>query len=229
MKVHYLLAAMAVLCVPAIALGVTAWSNANGTSQTGNFDWMNGQNDTDAFGSPDNSGDTLFFVHANFDISADSGDPTPDAITDTMDVDFSANLGKYFQSITLSVYGDYQITDQAPTGGNSVDAAFEMTATDYGANPDSPFSGSLDYYQTSGSDPFWNDSALITTTFPPYVTDLHLTVDGGTVAIATGDPGDAASITLNVALLAVSLNVIPEPATLSLLALGGLALLRRRR
>jgi len=60
------------------------------------------------------------------------------------------------------------------------------------------------------------------------VTTLHLSVTNTLVAISDG-AGGTASIQGNFVLLGIAVTVIPEPASMSLLALGGLAVLRRRR
>jgi len=225
MKKHYLIAAMGVLCVPVLAFA-SAWTNPTGDCD--NFSWANGQNTTDVWGSPSAGGDTLYFF-PGFSVDADNTG-TSETKTDTFDVDFMANAGMEFGGVSIYVFGDYSITDGGEAGGNSVEGDFGIQGSDNdGLHPDSPWARAQALFEadTVGSDN-WNRLASMVIDFNAGdVTDLHLTCDGTVTAISDGEGGTAA-ITANAALLAIAVEVIPEPASLMLLALGGLAVLRRR-
>jgi hypothetical protein len=225
MKKHYLIAAMGVLCVPVLAFAGD-WTNPNGSCD--NFDWANGTNAGDVWGDPTNSGDNLYFFPA-FEADADDTG-TSESITDTFDVDFIANPTMEFGSISIYVYGDYSIADGGAPGGNSVEGDFGVQGSDNdGLHPDSPWARAQALYQeTAVGGSTWNRLATMTIDFNAGdVTDLHLTCDGTVTAVSDGEGGTAA-ITANVALLAIAVEVIPEPTSLLLLGLGGLAVLRRR-
>ncbi|HUU82200.1 MAG TPA: PEP-CTERM sorting domain-containing protein [Phycisphaerae bacterium] len=221
-----LVAVLAALCVPVAASADVAWDNPGGNAE--NFDWAGGHNsDTNLFGSPSwYGGDNLYFLSSDFAPYA-NGTPVTDSATDTMDVDLTAVGGKKFASIAVFEYGDYNIVGGA---GNTVSADLGMTGTAAG-HPMSPFLGSFSFGaagDSAGTVP-WNDDAALSMEFAvPDVTTLHLSVTNTLVAISDG-AGGTASIQGNFVLLGIAVTVIPEPASMSLLALGGLAVLRRRR
>jgi hypothetical protein len=232
MKKHYLIAAMGILCVPALAFAAPWPTVPSGSCD--NFDWANGQNVTDVWGEPTNSGDNMYFFpgfSAYADDTSPAASPGTHAVTDTFDVDFIAHAGMHFGSISIYVYGDYSIADGGVAGGNSVEGDFGIQGTDNdGLHPDSPWARAQALFQeTAVGGANWNDLATMTIDFSGgnEVTDLHLTCDGTVTAISDGEGGTAA-ITANVALLTIAVEVIPEPASLLLLGLGGLAVLRRR-
>jgi hypothetical protein len=211
-----------------MVLAQVPWDNPDGTAQTGNYDWHGGQNLTGNFGSPSNFGDSLFFQSANFDVT--SSDGSTQNKTDVMNVSFTALDNKEFASIALYVFGDYTITDDGQPGGNQVEGHFGLTV-DHASHGDSPWSDSFDYVETNpGSAVAWDDSRTLLFAYEmgPDIVTVDLAVDGETIAISDGE-GGTASITANVALLQIAVEVIPEPASLSLLGLGALVLVRRRR
>jgi hypothetical protein len=242
MKGRYLVVAAAVLCVASGAFA-SPWESPSG--ECASFTYENGQNDTDLFGSPSYfSGDTLVFRHASFDADADDANPV-DMSADTMDVDLYAKVDAVegqlkFIGIEILVRGDYNITDPGSTGGNSVTADFDMLGSvaalpgSPAEHPMGPFTGGFEFTESTatGGATSWMDTAELDNPVAlsfavPSVTELHLTVNGSFVAISDGQ-GGTAGITGSLQLLEVTAIVIPEPASLSLLAFGALALLRRR-
>jgi hypothetical protein len=210
--------------MPAVAFGDVAWSNPNGAAE--NFTWSNGYNtDSNLFGSPSwFSGDNLYFMDSSF-VAAASDTDTNVTVTDTMNVDLLANPTMKFLSIAIYEYGDYSITGDT---SNAVSADLGMTGTTAG-HPNSPWTDSFSFNSSGADSASWDSNAELLMTFAvPDVTGLHLEVSNTLVAVSDG-AGGTASITGNFVLLGISVEVIPEPATLSLLALGGLAALRRRR
>jgi hypothetical protein len=223
MMKNYLLMGVAILAASTTAFGVTPWDAPNGAADS--FSWANGQNDTNNFGSPVTFGDTFVFF-TNFDAAAsDAG--TESHQPDTMDVDLDVLFaGDEFSKITLTMFGDYSMTNNtAPNDDNSVEADFDMMS-------DEPMpaglSDNLNYFNDTPGSGSWSETAeIVFDTVGDNVTGLHLTVDGEVVAISDG-AGGTASITANTTTLEIAITVIPEPASLALLALGGLALVRRR-
>jgi hypothetical protein len=226
MKGKILVAAVAALFLPALALADTPWDNPDGTADR--FDWANGHNsDTNLFGSPTYyGGSNLYFLNSDFAAYADDGG-TFDSATDTLGVDLTAHAGDKFLSISIFEYGDYNITGG---DGNSVSADLDMTGTVAG-HPMSPFLDDF-LFSAAGASPgtvAWQDDAALLMEFAaPDVTQVHLSVSNTLVAVSDG-AGGTASIQGNFVLLGVAVTVIPEPASLSLLTLGGLLVLRRRR
>lgn len=229
-KIHFV-AAVAVLGISASAFGATSWgAMANGMAD--NFSWANGQNgDNNYFGAPSYfGGDDLWFLADNFDVAA-SNSNTLHSKSDTMDVDLTAMPTRKFTNITLHVFGDYTITDGGAPGGNGVSAMMDITGSAGGAYvPPSPWGGSdVNFSANSGQSDWSSMASVFELSFvAPDVTSMHLHVEGNTVAFSDGE-GGSASMTVAFQLLQVSIVTIPEPATMSLLALGGLAAVVRRR
>ena len=224
MKTKVLLATVVVLCVPVGAWADVAWDDPDGNADS--FSWANGHNsDSNLFGNVGwFGGDSLYFLDSNFTASADDG-KTSHTVTDTMDVDLTANPTLKFLSIAIYEYGDHTIV-----GGpaNNVQADMDMWGYVPG-HPMSPFAADFLFIASGERVSEWNDNATLLMEFAvPDVTQVHLTVTNTVVAVSDG-AGGTASITGNFVLLGVAVTVIPEPASLSLLALGSLALLRRRR
>ena len=195
MKKQYLLAAVATLCMPALAFGV-AWSNPAGSCD--DFDWANGQNATDEFGSPSNIGNILLFS-TGFDVTAPPGSPVSES--DQMDVDLTAHAGLEFSAISLTVYGDYSITDNGSPGGNSVEANFGVAASDnLSAHGDLPKSDAFAFERSEATAGrvYWDDNASFTIDiYQGNATDIHVTVNGEVIAISDGESGSTATITAN--------------------------------
>jgi len=227
MKKHFGLATAVVMCVSAGAFGAVPWTNANGSAD--NFDWANGQNsNTNYFQSPFWWGGDILYFFSNFDVASPGGTASK---TDTLDVDLTAKNNMKFTNLEIRVFGDYSITESSlPAGGNSVTADFDMTGTKAG-HPNSPWTDGFVFstnVPTPSATP-WNDVAALTVLaigFPD-VTDLHVSVTGNLLAIDDGH-GGTASLTANINEMEMVFTLIPEPASLALLALGGLVALRRR-
>jgi len=225
MKKHFGLATAVVMCMSAGAIGAVSWGTPSGSAD--NFDWANGQNsDTNYFGDAFWFGGDILYFFSNFDVASPGGATSK---SDTLDVDLAAKTGMKFTNVDIRLYGDYNITDPNSTGGNSVTADFDMTGTKAG-HPMSPWTDGF-VFTTNVPTPSvtgWNDSASLALLSIPDVTDLHLSVSGSTLVIDDGH-GGTASLTANIQEMEMRFTLIPEPASLGLLALGGLAAFRRRR
>ncbi len=226
MKARILVVTAVVVCLPVAVWAQTPWNNPSGSADQ--YDWAGGQNsDTNFFGSPSNfGGDDLYFLDSDFSADADDAD-TADSATDTMDVDLIAHAGKKFLSISIFEWGDYNITGGA---GNNVSADLDLSGTAVG-HPMSPFVDDF-LFGASGDSAgtiAWNDDATLLLEFAvPDVTSLHITATNTLLAISDG-VGGTASVQGNLVLLGISVTLIPEPASLSMLAFGSLVVLRRRR
>jgi len=225
MKAFRLLSVAVVLGMSVSAFGAVAWTNPSGTADL--FTWANGQNETNNFGSPTNIGDTFIFF-TNFDVGAPDGLNNQVSQGDTMDVDLAVRFGTdEFAGIMLTMYGDYSIGNiNPPADDNSVEANFDVSST----KPlPSGLTDTLNYFNNTPGAGSWTASAAVMfDTVGGNVQDLHLTIDGNVIAISDGN-GGTASITANTTVVEMDIIVIPEPASLSLLALGGLVAIARRR
>jgi len=181
------------------------------------------------FGDPTIANGTFSFHAATFEVEAADG--TTALQSDTFSIDLLADTGWRFQRVDVFTLGQYVVSE---TQENSVEAdmAFSLTENDgesrewFGAwapNPDMPI--------TEGSGAWYGAGALdLPSPTPPVSDSLHFewTIDLEAIA------GDGGSALINLTpgpyvQFGVLMEPIPEPTTLSLLALGGLAALRRRR
>jgi hypothetical protein len=216
--------------VLAFAAGAQAdvpWSNPNGTASF--FDWANGHNATNLFGSPTLVGDTFYFFPANF-VANSSGNGQVTA-TDTFSVDLLVHAGFKFDGISISELGDYAV-QTAPGGSASVNATATLAVTD-NLVPGRVFNDNLGFNpvfpQTAGSGP-WQASVqrdLASAEGGVPFQSIHISLTNGLIAIST--PGSSAVIRKTVVGVPVAVTILPEPGMLAMLGLGGLVAARRRR
>jgi hypothetical protein len=202
------------------AQGWVPWSNPNGTASF--FDWQNGGSDNGLFGSPLLiGGDTFTFFPRGF--RADSSNGVADSVGDRLEVDLIAHAGHVLSDVAITEYGDYGILDE---GSVSVTGTLFLTNLlnaqvrwdNLVSTPPSPI--------TSGQGNWTAHAAVDLSAEYPEWTYLKLVLDNNLLAIS--GPNDTVFIQKKIVGAAVAVSIIPEPATLGLLALGGLALLRRK-
>ena len=230
-------AALVMWASPAFA-GV--WTTSGGSTDTFggalSFTYSNGGDINGFFGEPFIFGDAFFFTASSFSVNAMNG--ATDSQTDTVSFDILADPGLQFSSITVTANGSFAITDE---GSVDVDAGLSMKENPGGpVSPPREFLGALDTFEADGVTPLafpittpssglWNGNALVDVTFvfPTPHNDIHIELTNDVLAIA----GPMGTAEVNVAFedLSIEFTVIPEPATLALLASGALLLVGRRR
>lgn len=214
--------ALLVVAAPAFA---GDWATPGGA--TSSFTYSNGGDVNGLFGEPfvDAGTDTFFFVGSQFQANASNG-ATVDR-NDTMSVDILANPSLQFSSMTITAFGDYSVTG----AGSSVNIDSTLGMTELGGAGrtwSDELATSPAFPLTSGSG-LWNGSATVDVTFVFPTPHDHLNVSLTNSLLAISAPGGGAQLNVQYEDLAISFTLIPEPATLSLLAFGALALIRRRR
>ncbi len=203
---------LALFTAPAEA--VIYWANASGSA--GSFDWSNGGSDNGLFGDPVVSGNTFIFTPSNF--RAESVNGVAAIVSDRMEVTITAKPGSVITGIRITEYGDYGILSQ---GMVSVSGTmfltnlneFEVRYSDFGSNPASPISSGI------GS---WDAEVAVDSFEWPR---LKLVLDNNLMAISS--PGSVTFIEKKVMGSAVSVEIIPEPATIAILTLGALFLRKK--
>lgn len=225
-----------VVCGSVLALLMTAsaygglWTNSEGTADSGNYRWENGGDDAGLFtditgqGPVSMSGDNLFF---NLDFSVVVGDP---AQTDTMHMDLYALNNMRFAQLRFVFVGYYNLgpsSSATATATLVIDELedppgrhWDMTDPEIGyeTTPASPFTG-------PGSSNWEGDMAAdLSGIVPPDLTEIHIDLSHTLEAMGIGG-----NINTQQGEFRVEVTLIPEPGSLALLAMGGLALLRRRR
>jgi hypothetical protein len=189
------------------------------------FSWTDGGSENGYFGTPTLvGGDTFIFTPSAF--KAEKTGTGIDSISDTLIVDLMANMGNIITGVKIYEYGDYGITNDGEVDAygsvimHRLDAV-ELDASDtLVTNPIFPF----DSEGTSTGTQLWNGVMEITDLD---WTKATVTVNNHLVAIAYDD-FSYAFIQKKGVQSQIAIEIIPEPATLVLLGLGGL-LLRKRR
>lgn len=207
--------------LPRPASAFIPWSNTNGDATT--FTWSGGGSDNGLYGDPLLvGGDSLVFTPGGY--RAESLNGVADAKADRLQVDLHAKPGFAFLGIELFEGGDYGILGQ---GSVSASGTLFVNDLDLPRNLHddiitSPLSPIL-----SGSGA-WTGSANVPIPSVPgdLWTNVRIVLDNNLLAIST--PGGVSFIEKKFAGLSVRV-LIPEPSSVALLSLGGLALLRRRR
>jgi hypothetical protein len=215
-----------VLAITGAVSADVPWAQPSGNATF--FTWANGHNsNTNLFGSPTLVGGTTFqFFPTAFTATSSNGGTA--SVTDTLSVDLQALPGYQLDSIAINEGGSYALSGNQ---GGSVSATGAAALTDLvtprtfnaftQGNPTFPI------FAGTGS---WTADALIDLAalnggIP--VTSAHLEFTNTLVAISV--PGSTATITKTFVGLPVAITIIPAPGAAGVLALGGLALARRRR
>lgn len=186
------------------------WSNSSGTASL--FDWQNGQSLYGLFGDPVLiGGNTLAFFPSEF--RAESIDGLADSVYDKFELELIAHPGFSFQNIIITEYGDYGIFD---SGSVQVSGGLTVDNLDTAASLTAATSSDLSTLIT-GDIQTWQASSGVNIGSPDW-TRIKITFENGLFAMS--DSGSAAFIEKKVLGSAITLQVIPEPATVAMLSLG---------
>jgi hypothetical protein len=206
--------------------GASADVYAPGVGQ--DFSWENAEDTAGLFGQPLGFPDAneMYFPFSTFNAFSSGGDTV--TVTDTFQADLIANEGLRFTQITFLTQGDYNIT--GTPGQNSVEAEGTLTVDSIAGDA---FAGSNNYVffdeQPTDGSIFWEADTLVAIPWELpddlVVTSVHISAQQDVIAISTDGTAD---ITAFFEIVGIAVVLIPEPASLALLALGGLALVRRR-
>lgn len=207
------------------AQAFVAWSNSSGSAT--NFDWANGGSTYGLFGDPCLvGGDTLVFSPSGFKAESIYGESNYDSVSDCLEFELIAHSGLSFQGISITEYCDYEILGSGQVNISGSLSVENLDSTDIlsdplVSNPGMPVIGS-DYTA---------DSSITTAQvniYQPDWTYIKVTLQNGLLAI-TYDDGSIAWIQKKVLGTSIAIQIIPEPATICLLAIGSLVFIKRKK
>ena len=212
--------AVAAICIPIVctspANAFTPWSNSSGTAA--NFDLENGGSDANLFGNPTlTGGNTFVFFPDNFIAMSVGGELVE--VSDTLTFDLIVHTNVLITGIQISEYGDYGILDQGLVDMSSVLTAENLITPQTESvglitNPLMPVDFGTGAWSAQGGVSLngWKH--------------LRITLSNNLIAIS--DLDSVAFIQKKVVGDSIAITIIPEPATIALLA-GGIACLRRKK
>ena len=190
------------------------------------FDWENGQDLNGFFGSPFLVGNTFMFT-TQFLVEATNG--ASDQQNDIVMVDVHIHEGLQFTGLNIAVYGDYNLIGDASAHLDASVSASELGGLNRNWAGPIPTDPAFPLFGTpEGNSGVWTGDAVVDVSwvFPEPHSSLQIMLSSDLLVI-TG-PGGSASLNAQFQSLEIEFLIIPEPATLSLVALGALALIRRR-
>lgn len=195
------------------------WMNSSGSTPM--FSWSNGGSDHGLFGDPVVIGSQFIFSPSNFRALSSNG--VAQTTADRLFVTIDLAPGYTIQNITLSENGDYSIL-----GTGTVQASGFMFITDL--NNGNVATGTMSTTPTfplsTTSSAFGLWSGVLTVPLPNGATRVTIVVNNILQAISGAN--STAYIEKKTGGITIDI-VVPEPASLSMLTLGGLLLGRRRR
>jgi MYXO-CTERM domain-containing protein len=208
------------------AMAFVPWASPTGTGSF--FSWENGGSATGLYGSPILlAGDTFVFFPSEFRAQSSNGGSA--SATDRLEVDLIAHAGFRFSAIMIQEYGDYGIANEGSVTASGsltigdLNNASRSVGANLDTNPGFPVSGPV----VPGAS--WTGSAAadLGSIVGASWTRIHLTLQNDLLAISL--PGSSAYIQKSVLGGGVAMTIVPTPASLAVLGLGGLVAARRRR
>lgn len=220
----------------AVAISVAPALAATYNTATDNFTFS--MPDTTTWGTPSAvvpSQNKITFNAQAWNVSTNGSDPT--MVDSTVPIDIQAiNPGTRLGSIDVVAFGSYEVDGQDSQVNWDLTIRFEDQDTTgdviqgIASSPAFPIIAGQSGVPITDNGSF---SAVNSASIANNINFLgeHVVVSLGmmTEAIAGSGTGAGASLNVNVASFAFTFNYVPEPATLSLFFVGGLALVRRRR
>jgi hypothetical protein len=199
-----------------IASADVFWSNPNGTADS--FDWTNGHSLYGLFGNPMLVGsDTLVFSPSNF--IAESTDGQSGTISDTLEFELIVHPGFIFKGISISEYGDYDISVHGQAIPSGTLSAVNLDTAEV-LNQTLSTTPSMPAKIGQGTWLGWSEISID----PAGWTRVKITIENSLFAM-TGSNSDA-WIGKTIFTNTISLQTIPEPATVAVLTFGSLWIFR---
>jgi hypothetical protein len=212
------------LLAGATSAAVYSDSLASGAGQT--VDFTDISDNDGLFGGYSRSGDQLTWLPSAFKAESENG--TAQTTNDTLLMTITAGPGDYITKVDIFEIGDYTltgpsdgyaevspsgtlfVTEEAPGGGMAGYDSFDQT---FELNVDPDFG-------------LWSEDLVVNLT-GMQITSVSISWQNNLQA--SSEEGTTSLIQKKYGELGISVEVIPEPATLAVLALGSLAAVLRRR
>lgn len=223
------------LMTTASALAAPWSSNANGVAPSGHFSWSNGVSSNGHFDNPVVTPDDRFvFSVGGFSANDTVVDANPAFVDELVEWDLQVNPGFQLTGMEVRMSGVYSVRGV----GSYVELGGAFNVDENGGllrNFNGPIVTTPESFPVLGtSTPVtqaYTSVATIDVSFEvPMVDDsVHISFYNFLEAFRAGNFGHTASINEQFQQFEIEIALIPEPATLALLAMGSIALLRRRR
>ncbi len=222
--------------------GPGPYAFASGTAPSGHFSWTAGGDEYGLFGNPIVTGDDRFvFNTASMGVDASFGGT--DHEEDTVSFDLHMAGGWSLTRMVVDAHGSYYVKGDSAGDKSWVNIQAGLSIVEFAAQ--APFPDPRDFSAglTATPLPFpiedagvgeatqgvWGGDAEVDLSFvmPEPDDDLHVSFANILDALASATGTAQGNLTFEQVQFEIVL--IPEPSTLALLAIGGLALIRRRR
>jgi hypothetical protein len=224
------------LGISAVRAAPIPWAMPSGT--TANFDFNNGNTDNQLFvpagQSPTVTPGGLLFFPSGF--KAQSANGTASVVSDTLRFQIHVKPGKQLAGFTVNEFGDYSILG---LGANTAVKVFStVVLTNLDTNVDNvrfdtihatPPAIASNTGVTTGQGAWTGTEGSPFITIPDGWTNIQVVLDN--ILQANSDPGTSSAIEKKVVTPGIDIEIfVPEPGTISLIAIaGGLLITRRRR